>query len=465
MHRLAGSDAGFLFIETPDQTSVCVDLAELSPAGPDAPPLTLADLRRQVVERLHLLPSWRWRLEPVPLGVHHPVWIEDPDFDVDHHLRQRTLPAPGGPAEVDAYLAEVEPLLLDLRHPLWEITLVHGLAGDRQALLFRFHHTIADGAALLLTLDLLFGDLPADAPSAGQPPWAPTAPRRSTVLRQALREQAHNWREVPALYRLSKERFSAVEARRAEAEVEVPRSMGGAPGTVLNRKGPRVRRYGRALLPTADLQKVRRATGATLNDVVLGVVAGALRAELAERGELPDQPLVANIPVAGAPTGEPQRQWGNGFSNFFASLATHIPDPVERLAAISANTAEAKVQLDLQGRDTLPRWLDRMPPAIARPASRLMIRRGLNKPEVANFNVLVSNVRVTNPAWHIGGHHVEHIYMSGPIADDAGLNVTVVGFGDELHLSVVASPVAVPDVDGLIDRFHAALEKLVTCTA
>ena len=97
VERLGGSDSGFLFIETEEQTSVCVDLIELAPEGPDAPLLTQAELCARVQDRIHLLPSWRWRLEAVPLGIHHPVWVEDPDFVVEDHNRHRVLPAPGGP--------------------------------------------------------------------------------------------------------------------------------------------------------------------------------------------------------------------------------------------------------------------------------------------------------------------------------------------------------------------------------
>ena len=118
-----------------------------------------------------------------------------------------------------------------------------------------------------------------------------------------------------------------------------------------------------------------------------------------------------------------------------------------------------------QGRDTLPAWLDRFPPALARPASRILMRRTLARPETANFNVLVSNVRVPDHRWTIGDQVVEHLYMSGPIAADAGLNITVVGFGDELHVSVVASPVAVADATEITDRMQVALEELLACTA
>jgi diacylglycerol O-acyltransferase len=490
VQRLAGSDAGFLFIETPRQTSVCVDWAELTPPAADAPPLTIHDVRRHVAARLPLLPSWRWRLEEVPLGLHHPVWVEDPDFDLDNHLREATLPAPGGPAEIEAFLAAVLPELLDLRHPLWEMTLVSGLEGDRQALLFRFHHTLADGAALLTTLDRLFGPAPApgdaDAQAATDPtrapasaadptalddPEPPAAPKRRALLGQALREQGRNWAEAPKRVRTTLERFKAVDARKAEDGVAfVPKSMGDAPATILNRGAPSGRHYARTLLPIAELQRVRKAVrtperDVTLNDVVLAVVSGALRTYLAERDELPDKPLVVNVPVGGDPPGTPPRQWGNRFSNFFSNLATDVADPVERLRTIAASTEEAKVQLDLQGRDTLPGWLDRIPPAIARPGARILDKRFEKDPAQVDFSVLVSNVRVPEAPWDLGGHGVDHLFMSGPIADNAGLNVTVVGFRDHLHLSIVASPAAIDRPHELIDDLHAALEELVACTA
>jgi WS/DGAT/MGAT family acyltransferase len=465
VHRLAGSDAGFLFIETPSQTSVCVDLVELAPATAEAPALTLEDLRRHVEARLPLLPAWRWRLAQVPLRLHHPVWVEDPDFELGYHLRTATLPAPGGPPEVEALMAELEPQRLDLRHPLWQLILVDGLAGDRQAIVLRFHHAMADGAALIEMLDILFHEVPVGL--ADPRPPRPELPTRSALLKAALREQARNWRAAPQLVRTSKARFAAVEERRAQPEVAfVPKAMGDSPGTVLNRPGPPARRYARTMLPLPDLQAVRRATDATLNDVVLAVVAGAVRTELLRRGELPAAPLVANVPVAGAPSDEPQRTWGNSFSNFFCSLATDVADPLERVAAIAAGTAEAKRQLDLQGRDTLPSWLDRLPPAVAEPGARMMVKRSLKDPTTADFNVLVSNVRIQRPDYAIGGRPVERVYLSGPIADNAGLNITVVGFRDELVMTVVASPVAIDDAHALLDLVHDALDELVdACTA
>ena len=466
VERLGGSDSGFLFIETHEQTSVCVDLLELSPESPDAPLLTREDIAARVRDRIHLLPSWRWRLQQVPLRIHHPVWVEDPDFVVEDHIRHRVLPAPGGPAELNALMAELEPQLLDLRHPLWQIVLVDGLGGPgrtRQALVLRIHHTLADGAAILHTFDLLFGDSAGELPRS-EPAPIPALPKKRTLLRDAAREQAHNWREIPQMFRDTKATFERVEAKREEATAVVPRPMGDAPHTIFNRPGPAVRTYARTLIPTADLQRIRPATGATLNDVALALVAGSLRSYLLARDALPEKGLVANVPVSGDPPGTPPRQWGNRFANFFALLHTDVEDPRERLAAISASTAEAKAQLAVQGHDTLNAWLDRMPPAIGRPAARAMVNRSARNTEKADFNVLVSNVRITARDWRIGGQRIAHPYLSGPPGDDTGLNITVVGYDDLLHITVVGNPVTMTDPDEVVDGLHAALEELTACT-
>ena len=156
MKRLAGSDAGFLFIESPTQTSICVDIVEVGRPTDGRGPLELGELQRHIAARLHRIPPLRWRLERVPLGVAHPVWIEDPDFDLGYHLRELTVDPPGSDADLDQLVAGQLGGLLDVRHPLWQVVLVHGLSGGRQALLFRMHHATADGEALVSTLNALF---------------------------------------------------------------------------------------------------------------------------------------------------------------------------------------------------------------------------------------------------------------------------------------------------------------------
>lgn len=464
MKPLAGSDAGFLFVETPEQTSTCVDLVVLAPPADGSGPLTLAALREHMARRLHLIPALRWRLAPIPGGIGHPVWIEDPDFDLNYHLRHEVVTAPGGEEEVDALMATLLPGLLDRRHPLWQVVLVDGLADHRQALVFRFHHTLADGAGLIATIGrVLDADGPPEpaSPEAGTDRSVAPAPRPARLFLATLLTQIRAWIAAPRLLVETLRRFKAVERRRAEAAVSVPQSMVDAPETVLNNCSDARRVFARAHLDLADLRAVRAAAHTTLSDVVLAVVAGGLRAHLLARGELPDGPMVVNVPVGNdAPDAEP-RQTGNVFANYFAHLATDVADPRERLAAIAAYDEEAKEQLDILGRNTLPAWLDRIPPFVAGPAARAIPRRRAAKGSQPDFNVLVSNVRADVSSWQLGSRSVEHYSMSGPVAYRAGLNITVTGAGDHVTMAIVAHPDAVAQPDHLARDLEAALAELV----
>lgn len=461
MKRLAGSDAGFLFIESETQTSTCVDLVVLAPPTGASRPLTVDDVRDHLSERLHLVPALRQRLETVPGGISHPVLVDDPDFDLDHHVRHEVVDQPGGHQELDAVVARALPGLLDRRHPLWQVVLVDGLAGDRQALVFRFHHSLADGAGLIATLGTVFDEH--GAPDAAAPGRAPVAPVPGGVrlFLHALGEQLRAWCAVPRMLVDTLGRFRAVDRRRAAAPVPVPRSMGDAPDTLLNRSADHRRVFARAHLRLADLRQVKAVAGTTLSDVVLAVVAGALRSHLLERDALPDGPLVVNVPVGNDPAGAVPRQTGNVFSNYFSYLATDVDDPRQRLAAVVAANAEAKDQLEILGRHTLPAWLDRIPPLVAEPAARAMSRRRRLGTSDPDFNVLVSNVRADVASWQIGGRAVEHFCMSGPVADGAGLNITVTGAGDHVTMALVANPDAVDRPHELAALLEASLRELV----
>lgn len=457
--RLAGSDAGFLYIESPDNTSTCVDLMILAPTPEGQAPLTVHDLRQHLAARLHRVPSLRRRLAMIPGGIDTPRWVDDDLFDLGYHVRSASLDTPGDEAALQEYVATCLPGLIDLRHPLWQVILVSGLADRRQALVWRFHHTLADGAGLITTLSRLLGPpSPNDHPPTNWTPSPPASPWRLTA--SGLRQQARAWRGTIGLASETRRRFKEVDQRRASSKVAVPRSMGDAPRTVLNRSADAQRVFGLAQVDLASLQAVRRAAGTTLSDVVLTVVAGGLRTHLIANGDLPNEPLVVNVPVANDEPGARPRTTGNVFANYFSYLATNESDPRARLMMVAAANAEAKAQLEIQGRHTLPAWLDRIPPLVASRASSFLTRRLADGRAAPDFNVLVSNVRVTEPNWSIGGRAVERFAMSGPVAPGAGLNITVTGYGDRLHLALVANPAAVADVGALASRLEAAAEEL-----
>ncbi len=464
MHRLSGEDAGFLVMERPEQpmNTQAVGILSLRRDADGTPrPFTIDDLRAHLAARLDDLPSFRWRIVPVPFGLHQPVAVRDPLFDLDAHLRTATVDAPGGPAELDALFAALAERHLDRRHPLWQCTLVSGLAGDRQAIILKYHHCLADGVGAHTTFARVFSDLPVE-PLPGEPrPWrAEEIPSRTRLVLDALRDHLRGARRVPGLARRTRRGTAAAKARRASAAVATPGFDGEAPWTLLNDAGTVARAYCRVAIPLADAKAVKDAAGVTLNDVALAVVAGGVRTYLADRDALPDRPLLASVPVSSEPPDAPVRQAGNRFWSFTTSLATDIADPVERLTAISAVAREARGQLEVLGADLMPAWLDLVPPAVAAPGADALFRRVTEQREHADANVLVSNIRGPAEPWPWHGSIVEELWIDGPPSNGVGANVMLWSYGDRLLFGILCFADAVTDPPALAAACEAAFAEL-----
>ncbi|MBY0277602.1 wax ester/triacylglycerol synthase family O-acyltransferase, partial [Candidatus Binatia bacterium] len=186
MERLSGIDANFLYMETPAAHMHTIKVAVIEPAPGTV--ATLASVKHALHERLHLLPQFRRRLVPVPLGLHHPVWIEDPAFDLDRHVLEHDLPAPGGWREVEDAVARIASSQLDRSRALWELWLLRGFAERGVVLVAKIHHALADGVAVAALLAGVMddGDEPRRVPALDRP-WAPEpVPPRGRLLRDAL---------------------------------------------------------------------------------------------------------------------------------------------------------------------------------------------------------------------------------------------------------------------------------------
>jgi diacylglycerol O-acyltransferase / wax synthase len=463
MHRLSGEDAGFLALELPIQPMNTMGLVVLRPGtGADGipRPLELDDLRRHMAQRLDVLPVFRRRVQRVPLGLSHPIFIEDPDFDLDFHLREHTLPAPGGADQIDQFYARLAELPLDRRHPLWQLTLVHGLEGGHQAVVLRIHHCLMDGFATITTFSCIFSDQVFEPPSPTAL-WHPEqVPRPSRLVLDAVRHQARAARQLPALIGKTRGNLSAVKAQRA-ASTALPPAGDDVPTSVINRGFTADRRLARATLAVADLQLVKNVAGTTLNDVALAVVSGALRRYLEARGSLPARPLVSIVPVGMEAPGAAPRTSGNRFSALTTSLATDISDPWERLETIRAVTAEAKRLLALSGPELLPDWLEQLPPALLDRAIRRRHRKRGQHPEILDANVVVSNVRGPQAPRFLGSARVEEMYITGPPNNGAGVNVTLLDYGDRIFIGILSFADSVAAPGELADGLRASLAELL----
>ncbi|QXC59431.1 wax ester/triacylglycerol synthase family O-acyltransferase [Aquihabitans sp. G128] len=469
MHRLSGEDTGFLAMESPAQpmSSMAVGLLR-PPAGPDgrAVPLTLADVRRHVEGRLDQLPSFRWRIVRVPFGLHHPVAVRDPRFDLAFHLRTAVVGGDGSLRDLDACFAALAERRLDRRHPLWQLTLVSGLADGRQALVLKYHHCLADGVAAFTTFSRVYSDLPFDPLPGVALPWEPERlPGCARLLADALRDHARALASIPRLALRTRRRVAAAKARKAAATTEVPGFSGEAPRTALNQAFTAPRSYGRASIDLTAARALKDAAGTTLNDVCLAVVAGAARRYLADHGGVPAEPLLTSVPVSYEPSDAPTRQAGNRFWSFTTSLATHVEDPWERLQAISATAAEARRQLDALGPELMPAWLDLVPPFVAEPGARALVARLRAGDGPVDANVLVSNIRGPAEPWSVCGAEVEDLWVDGPPSNGVGVNVMLWSYAGRLLLGVLCFAEAVPDADELVGHLHDAFAELQAAVA
>jgi diacylglycerol O-acyltransferase len=463
MERLSGLDAAFLNGETPAIHMHTLKVAIVDPP-PDGGSATFARFREETAKRLHLLPLFRRRAVNVPLGFHHPVWVEDPLFDLDYHLRRIALPAPGGQRELDAVVGDIASHRLDRDHPLWEIWQVEGLADGSLGYVAKIHHALADGLASAHLLEHVFSPSPdATDPAPPPAPWAPhVLPSRSALFFSAFPDHVRRLGKLPPLIGRTIGGIRRTVRGRRQDTVTAPLPFGG-PRTSLNRGLTAARSFATARVPLDHLRTVKSALAISMNDVVLAVVAGALLRLLAGRNEHPRRPLVATVPVATMRPGDEHRLTGNRLSNLFTSLCTDIDDPLARAHAIHDTMIAARNAHERLGSSLMEEWMEYLPPPLLAALMRLGSRlEPLHRPAA---NVVVSNVRGPATALYVAGARLRHLYSVGPIVEGVGINVTAWSYADELSFTVLASREALPEAHDVTDALMASLAELVELAA
>src|SRR3954453_307083 len=459
MQRLSGMDAVFLYMETPVSYMHVAGLMILDPSTVEGG-FSMDDVREFYDSRLHLAAPFRRRLAEIPMGLHHPLWIEDPDFDLDYHLRHIAVPAPGGPKELAELASQLVKIHLDRDRPLWECWIIEGLEGGNVGVLTKVHHAAIDGVSgNEITVAMLQLNPDAEAP----PPTEEWKPDRVPTEVERL-AYAANWLirqpfRLASTLRRTTETPMRTRHRTRQPDVHPPPGFFAAPNTSFNTALTPHRSFAFTSLSLSDVKAVKNALGVSVNDVVLALCAGSLRRYLEANGELPDEPLVAMVPVS-VRTDEQKGTLGNQVSNMLCTLATEIDDPLERLQAIHEGTQQAKSQLNAIGADTLTNWAEFAAPALAGRAARLYSRTKMADRHRPLFNVTISNVPGPPfPLYSNGARVVAH-YPMGPIFDGGGLNTTVMSYLDQLDFGLVSCADLIPDVWSIADGLGAALEDL-----
>ena len=391
----------------------------------------------------------------MPLGLGHPVWIPDPGYDVRNHLRRARLPEPGGKPELCKKIAEVAGHPVPADRPPWELWFLEGFEGDRVVAVLKMNHALADGGTFADLLDLV------TRPTPGAPPEPPPIPRAATPAspRAALHDGVHDlWQAVRHEFPRRAGAVLRAYTRDKHKVAHRPPSRFGAPAVPW--RGPLTpeRSFSWVSVPLDEVKQIARTIPGTVNDVVLAIVAAAVRQYLVEEDILTDRPVVANTAVRTRQDSD-TRLWGTAVTALPFELPTHLSDPLARLHAAHAQTAMVKAEVATRPVH-MEDWFDFCPPAILRPAlrlARLAARR-------VNGALIISNVKGPHEKRYIGGIGIENFLPCGHLKYAAGVNTTIWSYDKLLNFTVYGCSRTSPDAGLYTARILAAFSELRAAT-
>jgi WS/DGAT/MGAT family acyltransferase len=461
--RLSGLDASFLYLETP---TLHMHVAMTAVFDPGTTPggYSYRRIRQLILDRIPLAPVFQRRLVEVPFRLGHPVWADDPQFDIDNHLRRAAVPSPGGMHELAEFAADVVSRPLPRDRPLWEMWIVEGLEDGKIALVAKMHHSTIDGVSGAELLGILFDLEP--APAVAQPlpvrrsdghiPSNLELATQAVVARMVRPFELTRTAVQTAQRVVGVSRLRGNEDRKGRAALPLT-----APRTSINVAVTGRRRVAYAAIGLPDVKRIKNAQGTTVNDVVLAVCTGALRRYLEAGGELPESPLVSVVPVSVTPD-VAELKGSNKISGMFVPLPTHEPEPLERLRLIHEATLGAKEEHRALGADTLQNWAEHATPNVFAAAARFYARMRLADRHRPIANLVISNVPGPDFPLYLGGAEMLAGFPLGPVMDGMGLNITIMSYRGVLYWGLISCARAVPRLSDLAAAVPAALDELLT---
>lgn len=454
LDRLSSVDAGFLHMEE-DGAHMHIGAVGVF----EGPSPSIESFRAHIDARLPRLPRYRQRIQEMPLGTGRPLWVEDTGFRLDFHVRHAALPAPGSQRELLNLVDRVIGQRLDRSKPLWELWLVEGLGDGRWAIISKTHHAMVDGVSGVDLMTVLF-DIEREVSDEPPPAWSPEpTPGTVDLLSAGVQGLVRNvfeisGRGVGAIGHPLEAVKSAVDAVAALAETAMP-LINAAPKTVLNSKPGPHRRTAIVETSLADYKKVKASSGgATVNDVVLAAVAGALGRFLQDRGmDTDDLELRACVPVS-VRTEAQKGALGNEITIMTAPLPVGIKDPRDRLAAVRAAMGDLKSSKQAEGAKVLTSLENALPPAILARAARVGFSSRL-------YNLLVTNVPGPQIPIYLLGRQLEELAPLAFLAPEHTLAIAIMSYNGNVTYGLIADADAVPDLDVIARYLEQALAELV----
>lgn len=416
-------------------------------------------------ERIALIPHFRWKLHEVPLGLDRPYWVEDKNFNFDHHIKRIAVPSPGDRVALSEVVSYLYSRHLDRSKPLWEIWFIEGLEDGRFAILQKLHHCLMDGQGAS-KLGQILCDLEPDGSEIKTVDKTISGAVPGRVPGQWERA-FHTTRYLMGLpSELSKGLYDIVRPTMFEKfswKKKAVKDKAAVPVTSFNADIIADRAFVFDSLSLPDIKTVKDHFGVTVNDVVLALVSGTMRNYLLSYSKLPRESLRTSLPVSLHRGNEGDADsMSNKVTTISVSLATDLDDPVARLRAISAESDALKNRARKGGKGFME-VLQLMPPIVV--SSLLSLVPSSRIPQFFGSNMVVSNVRGSPIPLYIAGARLETMYPMSILTGGLGINVTCLSYVDKLDFGIALDPILVPQPWALIDGLNETLaEYLHLCS-
>ena len=467
MEQMTGLDASFLYFERPRMPMHVGGLYIYDQSSAPGGQVRFKDILNFIEERVHLVRSFRQRSVPVPLNLDHPYWINDPEFNIEYHVRHMALPQPGDWRQLCILAARLFARPLDLTKPLWEFNVIEGLDNvpgvpkGSYALMTKVHHAAIDGVSGMEMTAAVNSLHPDDPPPEGEKKWSPEAvPSAASLiaraygnnLRQPMKFADVVVRSVPAL--------AQTAAGLGRGDFKRPAGGARVPRTRFNGTLSAHRVFEGRVFELDEVRDIKsRFQGATINDAILSIVGGGMRKYLESKNELPDDTLIAMAPISVRTAGE-KRDMGNQVSAMSVQLGTHVPDPLSRLEYTHESARNSKEFTNAIGARQLADYSKFIPAALTGLAARLYTGLGLANSINPMFNCVVTNVPGPQVPLYSTGARMVNQFGMGPIVDGMGLIHPVLSYCGKITVSFTSDREMIPDPEFYADCIQESFDEL-----
>ena len=464
MDQLSGLDASFLYLETGNMPMHIGGLSIYDQSTAPGGAVTFKDILRFFEKRLHKARVFRQRIATVPLSLDHPYWVDDPDFDLEFHVRHIALPKPGDWRQLCIQAARLHARPLDTTRPLWEAYVIEGLdnvAGvppGSFALVTKIHHAAIDGVSGAEISAAIHDPTPEDSAEMPDTDWRPERfPTRMELLGRSAVSTAKMpfqaaslfARNVPTLWDFGR----GLVSKELRVNTSVPR-------TRFNGNVSPHRVFDGRSFSLDEIRAIKgRVDGATVNDVIVSVCGGALRKYLQSKGELPDESLVAMAPVSARPESM-RKAAGNMVSTLSLPIRSDIESPLDRLRAVHTESEQAKRLTHTVGASLATEAAQFLPSTTTGMMASLYARSGLAERLPPVFNTIITNVPGPNVPLYSMGSRMVASFGLGPIIHGLGLFQPVIGYNGQITVSAISCREMMPDPAFYCDCLSESFDEL-----